>query len=187
MVEIELKAWVHDLESLESRLAAIGEYCGASEKYDRYWSLPDLNATGYRRKFRLRDEDGVQTVTFKDKTLSGGMEINQEREFDVSSAEDFLELMRRAGCLEISRKHKSAKKYRVESCLVESVKIEGLGDFIEIEILTQDKGQAEVEWARIELLSVLDRAGIPREAIESRFYSDMLAERGIAGEGRENV
>jgi adenylate cyclase class 2 len=176
MVEIELKAWVDDPVSLESRLAAMGEFCGRSEKRDWYWSLPGADVQGGRRKFRVRDEDGVQTVTFKDKTLSGSVEVNHEREFRVAPADAFIELMQRAGSLELSRKRKSSKKYRVGSCLVESVTIEGLGDFIEIEILTEEAGPVAVDRAKSELLAVLDEAGIPRNALEARFYSDLLAE-----------
>ncbi len=179
MVEIELKAWIDDTGALEERLASIGDYLGRSEKRDGYWSLPGISAEelqNQQRKFRLREESGVHTVTYKDKTLSGAVEVNLEKEFQVSSPESFIELMERVGCVALSRKHKISEKYRVGSCLVESVKIEGLGDFVEIEILAENDSPETVKDAKSELFSVLDRCGIAREAVESRFYSDMLAD-----------
>ena len=74
-------------------------------------------------------------------------EVNLEKEFTISSKEDFQEILFDSG-YEISlEKHKSVSSYYVNveniletpiSCHVEFCYIEKLGDFIEIETLTEE-------------------------------------------------
>ncbi|MDP2816602.1 MAG: class IV adenylate cyclase [Rectinemataceae bacterium] len=180
MFEIEMKAWVDDPVALKNKLLQIGEYLGKTEKNDSYWSLPGMNGNISDRKFRIREEDGIHTVTYKEKTVSGGMEVNQETEFHVSSSEDFIILMEQAGCSPLYQKHKTSEKYRVGRCLTEMVLIEGLGQFIEIEILSENNRPETIVHARNELFAVLDACGIARSSIESRFYSDLLAHADIS-------
>ena len=175
MYEIEMKARVTNPESLLDRLRSMGCFLGSCEKTDFYWALADYSPDRPDKKFRLRKEGDVFTVTYKEKRVVGEIEINEEREFQVSSPEVFLELMGRAGSTELMSKRKRVEKFRVGRCLVEAVHVEGLGDFVEIEILAEDAGTETVRIARQELFSVLERCGIGIEEIETRFYSDLLA------------
>jgi adenylate cyclase class 2 len=53
--------------------------------------------------------------------------------------------------------------------------IEGLGHFLELEIIANDDTPATVDAARKALLGLLKIAGIAPERIENRYYSEMLA------------
>jgi predicted adenylyl cyclase CyaB len=55
---------------------------------------------------------------------------------------------------------------------VELNEVEHLGHFVEIEILVES--EAEILAARTEIVRTLHQLGLPGEAIESRYYIDML-------------
>ena len=57
---------------------------------------------------------------------------------------------------------------------LELCKVEKLGDFIEIEILSVTNNAETTEKIQSELKRLLSRCGIPEKDIESRYYSEML-------------
>jgi predicted adenylyl cyclase CyaB len=54
--------------------------------------------------------------------------------------------------------------------------VEGLGWFIELEIIADNEDRETIEAGRGRLLSLLKSLGIGEEQIEERYYSDMLME-----------
>ena len=57
--------------------------------------------------------------------------------------------------------------------------VERLGDFMEIEILTESNDEKTVSQTKEKLLKMLSKCGISEDKIENRYYSQML--------GGENV
>lgn len=129
------------------------------------------------------------TVTFKEKRAEGGIEINREREFEVSDPEAFLEFIERLGCESFYSKRKRGLAFKVpraagegataSQATIELVEVEGLGDFIEIEILLPSEEPAALALAQGEIRSLLRRSGLSEEDIESRYYSELLMEAGL--------
>ena len=58
--------------------------------------------------------------------------------------------------------------------------MEHLGFFIEIEILSETNDTKTVQNCHAELLSILEKCSLPQTAIETRYYSEMLKEKGFA-------
>lgn len=174
MVEIEMKAHVRNPEAVAAVLTTEGEFLASVDKRDQYWLLAPVQGSAPAGRFRLRSEGGRSTVTRKVKSLSGGMEVNAETEFQVSDPEAFLDFARCCGCIPLYQKRKTAHQYRVGRILAELVNVEGLGNFLELEILTESAEREEVCNARDEIEALFRRCSIPRSAIEERFYSEML-------------
>ena len=195
--EIELKAHVKDSEALKILLSKKAEYSGSFEKEDTYWTS-DMDLKLPPQGLRLRREtrcfpDGKREqtciVTRKIKSIKDGIEINDEREFEVKPAEEFEDFLGKIG-LEINlTKHKRGWSFYSEGINAELVEVEGLGWFVELEILADsnfadgaladgfhadDKPVDSRPEEKERLLNFLDSLGIEREAIESRFYSEML-------------
>ena len=208
--EIELKAHVRDSESLKELLYRKAEYSGAFEKRDVYWFDSETSALRVT-KLRIRREkrsfaDGTEKsfclATYKAKEENDGIETNDELEFEVAPVEAFEEFLGKAGLKAgaVKRKHgwdflkavsPSAELAAAELC-AELVEVDGLGWFIELEILVkarsdnvyasldnsaEDKREETFRKARETLLAFLDSLGIEREAIEGRYYLDMLASK----------
>ncbi|HCM27464.1 MAG: hypothetical protein A2Z99_05765 [Treponema sp. GWB1_62_6] len=194
-IEIELKAWVEDADAVRRALALFAVKEGEFDKDDAYW-LPAPPAgtdagtltgvpgsgmgtglgSGLGSGVRIRREGAKAVVNYKRKEVRAGIEVNDEREFEVSDAPAFEGLLGRLGLALDIRKRKRGEAWRDGEVLIELADIEGLGLFVEIEILAGSDAAAVVQAVRTRLLTVLDRIGVARERIESRYYTEMLRE-----------
>jgi adenylate cyclase class 2 len=177
-IEIEIKAWVDDPAAVRRELEKTGRYAGPYVKDDEYWRFEGTSGLNLGSGVRIRREsDGPGgVVNFKRKEVREGMEINDEREFAVSDAAVFSELLSRLGLVPWIRKRKVGAAWDMDGVTAELSRIEGLGDFIELELL-EDRDDAEtVDAARKRLLETMDRLGVPRTRIEGRYYTEMLRE-----------
>jgi len=178
-IEVEVKAKVLDVPLLKKRLQTLGaqfqrDYC----KIDLYYRciLPDAT----KQDVRLRTDNGVFWVTFKDKSMSAGVEINKEHEFTVSDENPFLELLKRFGANLIIRKVKKGTSWMLENLHVEISDVEGLGDFVEIEYVN-DVPDAEVDKHSIAAKALVEAARkkleIPDSDVEKTPYTVLLLAR----------
>lgn len=186
-VEIEIKAWVDDLEGLEKEVMKIADFIGAEEKEDIYYHFYPLGRVTYDKgdgvseyekplAFRLRKSGEINTLTWKKKIVRENMEENIEREFtlsDYGTARDFIAYL---GAWEYIRKSKRSRVYRRGDVQIELNHVVSLGDFIEIEKIVSESEPDKVEQARNEVRSLLEELGVPSEKIEKRFYTDLLQE-----------
>lgn len=175
-IEIELKAWVEDRTAIRERLQMTGRHLGTYDKHDEYWRPSNLEADALGSGVRLRktSSDPEAIVNFKRKEVRDGMEVNDEREFKVSDAVAFAELLSRIGLRPWIRKRKSGEAWDLDGITAELSSIEGLGMFIELEILAEDDRPDTVVEARRRLLEAIDRLGVDRSRIEPRYYTEML-------------
>ena len=196
MYEIELKAWVDDVPATENKLNEFAKYIGLTEKHDTYWRKKNTEIG-----IRIRQETGKPIIaTWKQKNLKdGNVEINTEREFVIGSTEftndtipndknaeslknalDTFESFLQTSDFEISlQKYKSTKTWHYQTeefdlITIEISYVEFLGYFIEIEILCPTNDDATVEKAQSCLHLVLEKSGISKDKIESRYYWQLL-------------
>jgi adenylate cyclase class 2 len=181
--EIELKAWVQNHETVQNKLDRAAAWKGNFEKEDAYWRpeapAPDFPPSGVRiRKETFTAPDGMISrfihVTFKSKEVRDGIEINDEKEFDLSSAPEFEELLSRLHLKRGITKRKKGRSYTRGDLSAELTEVLGLGWFAELEILAGDSLDATVREARTRLLGFLAELGIGKDAIETRYYTEML-------------
>jgi predicted adenylyl cyclase CyaB len=187
VLEVELKAWA-DLDAARRRLEALGRKPRKdkpSVKEDVYFCGEgvDPRTCDPRRDrvVRMRDEDGEAVVTAKRKKIVDGVETSEEIELTASSAPAFRALLDYLGYRPFLRKRKESRAYVWREGLhVELNRIDGLGEFVEIEALVP-LGTPEVEVARVrdELKAVLREVGVDAAKIEPLPYIDLLRARGI--------
>lgn len=193
MTEIELKAHVRDPAETERIILGFAEARVEVLKRDVYWrrpavsdSTPDAgtqarSAEGATR-LRIRDGDGKTIVTYKRKELRADIEVNDEREFEISDRAAFECLITDLGFAPYISKEKRTKSFALVGdgeipVTIELSLVAGLGWFIEIEILMENPGEAETGRAQSLLRETLARCGIPESELEPRFYTDLLRER----------
>jgi adenylate cyclase class 2 len=189
-VEIELKARVDCLQKIKAVLSSFAEYGGEFFKDDAYWFPHSPSPAGTAvppSGIRVRQEQDtlpngkvrrIIWVTYKAKEVREGIEVNQEREFEVSDAAAFEELLVRLGLERRSAKKKTGWAWKYEGITAELCQVEKLGWFAELEIIAQDAQEATIAAARKRLLDLLERIGIGEDKIETRYYSEMLREAG---------
>jgi predicted adenylyl cyclase CyaB len=185
-IEIELKARMDDPGVVREKLDGLALYNGEFLKEDTYWKQENpvkgpetLPLSGVRiRRESGRDAVGeayrIITVTCKSKETRGGIEVNHEREFSVSDAEAFEELLGQLGLKPAIGKRKSGFSWNYNGITAELAEVAGLGWFTELEILAGVDEPETVEIARRRLLELLSKLGIGEDRIERRYYTEML-------------
>jgi adenylate cyclase class 2 len=132
-------------------------------------------------------KDGVVStfslVTYKIRELRDGVEINDEREFEISGGEVFEDLLRRLGLAPGIRKNKRGWAWRLkvpaaagpgDEIRAELSEVTALGWFLELEILIPEGDEKTIAQCREHLFLFLEKLEIPRGNIESRPYTEML-------------
>jgi len=196
-IEIELKAHIKDSEALKRLLFEKAEYLCAFEKEDIYYFPMSASSPSNipHSGVRLRGEsktlpDGTVKkaayVTYKTKEVRDGIEVNDEKEFEVCSSQYspiavFDEFLKMAGLEPGYSKHKRGWAFSKDGINAELLEVEKLGWFLEIEIVLDDiEGDATKETTikekKKQLMEFLSDLGIEKDAIESRYYSEMLGE-----------
>ena len=181
-IEIELKAHIKNHEALKKLLGEKADYLSAFEKEDCYYFLPepsDRFPSGVRvRREKRTFPDGIEKsttiVTYKRKEVRDGIEVNDEKEFEVQPAEGFEDFLVRMGFMPGAAKKKHGWAFFHDGITAELVEVEGLGWFVELEIISEKIPETVFAGEKNRLLAFLDSLGVSREAIESRFYSEML-------------
>ena len=182
--EIEIKARISNPGEIRKKIFNKAVYIGTFEKEDSYWQTDGDNISS-NYGIRIRREDFYYTngnskktvyVTWKTKEIRNGMEFNDEREFEVSSASVFEEFLAHLGYRKKISKKKKGSAYSWKNITAEVAEVEGLGWFIELEIILTNRDEKLETSAHDSLICALDELGIEKEAVESRSYTQMLAQ-----------
>jgi adenylate cyclase, class 2 len=177
MLEIELKARVEDPAIVERRLGAALAYAGEVDKRDEYWSVPladsIIPSSGFR--LRIRTEPSRTTVTFKEKTYDGNVEVNHEVEFGILDPEAFKLFLGKMSAKLVYEKSKKGKKWKDGGdILAELVDVDGLGKFLEVETLCEDSEGVDLENIKAKLMKVIEKCGLSERDLEPLPYSQLL-------------
>jgi adenylate cyclase class 2 len=194
-IEIELKAHAGDYRACKNQLDTLAGAGIAFSKDDAYWFLKSsgelsetaLSTPALRVRREKTGNSFITRVNYKTKERRDGIEINDEYELEVSDGDCFETLLTRLGLVKRIYKNKRGWSWNCEGITAELAEVRGLeispasiggtapknlGWFLELEILTEDAGT--VAAAREGLLELLEKAGLKKEAIESRYYSELL-------------
>jgi len=184
-IEVELKAWAGNLKSLCKKIEKIAQFQGEIVQRDTYFTF--ASTKGYQKqRFRLREIGNRSIVTVKIEGKScPGVEANEEHEFEVSDPQEFKVFCREFGFRVLIEKTKKVSKYLYKPPVkqfplpvtIELNRVQGLGNFIEIETLVRRKNQ--ISRASLFLKSLLHKLGIPESKIEQRAYTELLYAKKI--------
>ncbi len=183
---MEVKARAEDLASVEERARELAAPAGFLDYQDTYFTSAGVEGYTHRR-FRLREQEGGAWVTVKEKTGAEGAEASIEHEFEVSDPESFMRFAELFGFKVLVRKRKRGRRYGIELermpghvAVIELVEVEGLGFFVEVEVMVEDESM--VEAATDEIRRIMERLGVPESAMEPAPYTYMLYKLGRPGE-----
>lgn len=183
MNEVEVKAKVRDLNSLQKKLQAVGIKFGEPIRQDDViYSTGDWKFTQFtndRNILRIRRQNKEVIFTLK---RPGKNELDSiEREVTISDAkqmEDILGYLDYKEEVRVSKIRRKAKYNGLEICLDQ---VKGLGDFIEVEKLTTEK---DTESIQEELFKLLESWGIDRADRETHGYDTLMELKQGGGNDR---
>lgn len=172
MYEVEAKIWVKEeaeWQDLLTRVKKLAVFEKEVLKEDFYFG----KFLERKTLFRLRILDGkVNEIVIKNKNIEAGVEENEETFFQIDNQEAFLDFAKKLGYAVISKKTKHSLVFRQNEIFIELNKVEGLGNFLEIECIC--KKQAEMPSAKMKIINLFEKLGFTSQDFESRSYRELI-------------
>jgi adenylate cyclase class 2 len=157
MKEVEIKFKAGDLESLKTKLEALGFVLKAPLKQEDIIFIPEDEPTVPVRAginvLRIRKQSGEARLTLKqsDKNNHLSKLEHEIKIFDAEVAEKIITCLKFKEMARVQKIRTTAKNQEYEVCLDE---VEGLGNFIEVEKITDEDPQ-EVQARMLEFVRTL--------------------------------
>lgn len=142
MFEVEAKIRVADLPQIRARLVRIGAASPVStDQRDVYYNHPVRDFGTTDEALRLRYEGDRCTVTYKGPKLIGtGSKTREEFNVAVESGEIMEEILGRLGFRRFAEVRKHREEFALGTAHVALDVVEGLGHFVEIEVMAHEQG-----------------------------------------------
>ncbi len=138
-VEVKIPLEKDERTELERRLKDYGTYIGKRVEEDFFFKHPNLlNATKIL-KLRKLNNSNEGSLIFKLKKLNDKLKDSIEFEVKIDKVDVMMRVLEFLGFEVLGKVKKTRTTYFVDNAYVHIDEIEGLGVFIEIEVLTSDK------------------------------------------------
>lgn len=187
MIEVEVKLPVFDRESTEQRLSSMGFI---REKLVRETDIYFNNEIRDFRKtdeaLRIRSCDNLQTgeskavITYKGPKLDNISMTRKELETEVGDADICGDILASVGFYPVFPVKKLRQYYYLETMTACVDQVEGLGDFLELEVIVSEEKDREEALSQIE--SLLEGMGRNMEETTRVSYLSMLQKKVAEGE-----
>lgn len=176
--EVELKFHLNDANLLERRLHALGFHPGQEQSHeDIYFRHPCRDFKATDEAFRIRTVDQAACLTYKGPRKRGPVKTREEIELsvDASGVQEWQTLLARLGFQPLPAVRKLRREFRSQSpnwtkLAVVLDSVEGLGEFVEIEMVVTEASRLET--AQNEVLSLAQQLGLSQ--VQPRSYLDQL-------------
>jgi len=168
MLEIEIKAVLADPESMKELLRQAGAVAGPIlQERDHYYQHPSRDFGQTNEALRLRITNGQCRITYKGPQMAGTAKIRFEAETEIGDYETMKSILDRLDFRHVGVVEKERAIFYLEGATVCLDDIVGLGTFIELEKMGEDKEVIEQE-----VLALAEKLGI--RAFEPRTYLAMI-------------
>ncbi|HRR54338.1 MAG TPA: class IV adenylate cyclase [Candidatus Methanomethylicus sp.] len=175
--EVEVKARVPSAAEAEGMvLRAGGSFVREGLQEDVYLRHPCRDLKARDEALRLRREGGACVIAFKGRREGGAAKMREEVEVKADGFDETLAIFERLGFAPAYVIAKRRREFRLGAATVVVDSVEGLGNFIEVEVKAGG-GAGAFDAAKKELFSVTDRLGIRREMLITDSYLELLASR----------
>lgn len=177
MFEVEAKLRLRDRAGLERRLAALGAQAGPPEvQDDTFFAHPGRDFARTDEALRLRRVGTRLELTYKGPKQGGpgngvGSSPKARLEQSLTLQADPTDLLASLGFRPVARLRKTRLPYRLEDVAVDLDHLEGLGDFVEVEVVAADRQQAA---RRVE--AVVARLGLDQEPRLVQSYLELATQ-----------
>jgi adenylate cyclase class 2 len=187
MYEVEVKLRANHDTVRDALDAAGATHVESVEQEDTYYDAPDRDFAQTDEALRVREErsatsrsEGEQTettdtrLTYKGPLVDSVSKTREEAETAVVDPAALRSILGGLGYEPAATVHKERERYTLEGVSVTLDTVDGLGEFVEAELDTED----DIEAARDRVLTVLDDLGLDTdEQIRTSYLGLLLAEQ----------
>lgn len=175
MLEVEGKYAVGGLDEVRIGLRRLGaRLIGRGHERDVYYNAPHRDYGETDEALRVRYTAGGCVVTYKGpKIRMAGAKAREELNLDVASGETCEAILARTGFLRTAVLSKDRETYELDDATVTLDTVDGLGTFVEIEILTEDEESDAAE----RIARVAKELGIGGPPLYTSYLEMVLSKR----------
>jgi len=168
MLEIEIKAVLVDPGSMKELLGQMGAVAEPIlQETDYYYQHPSRDFGQTNEALRLRITNGQCRITYKGPRISGTAKIRFEAETDIGDYAVMKVIFEKLGFRHVGVVEKKRSVFYLEDVAICLDDVVGLGTYIELEKMGEDKEVIEQE-----LLTLAGKLGI--RSFEPRTYLAMI-------------
>ena len=178
MLEFELKVRIASLDPVRKQLIRHNaRFCGRVHEHDIYYNAPHRDFGVTDEAIRVRYTDDHAVVTYKGAKLkTSALKAREELNLVVDSGAVFEQMLDRLGFTRTAEVNKWRENYRLSDAAITLDEVEGLGTFVEIEILAEDENSGTA--ARIE--EIAKEIGVCGEPILASYLELLLSKQSGA-------
>jgi len=178
MLEFELKVRTSSLDPVRQQLIGHNaRFCGRIHEHDIYYNAPHRDFGITDEAIRVRYTNDHALVTYKGaKIKTSGLKAREELNIVVDSGTVFEQMLDRLGFTRTAEVNKWRENYRLFDAAITLDEVEGLGTFVEIEILAEDAHSDTP--ARIQ--EIAKEIGVDGEPILDSYLEMLLSKRSVA-------
>lgn len=176
-LEVEAKARADNLQAVEARLVKLGAVLEANKvERDEYWGHPSRNFGETDEALRLRittaDDGGGWSgaeLTYKGAKLDAAIKSRPEETIavEIDQVENLRRILQGLGFRPFGKVTKDRREFVLDGLTVCLDRVEGLGTFVEVELISTD-----LEAARARVLTLFKELGL--DPSERRSYLELL-------------
>ena len=171
MMEIEVKVLLPDVDRVKTRVLELGgRDFGSSIQVDEYFSHPSRDFALTDEALRLRTENDLTVITYKGPKLDLETKTREEFEVSVANRATIASILDRLGFKSVIKISKRRQVYGLKGITVCFDSVKGLGDFIELEVDSDD-----VATGKRAIFSLMKEIGVTGS--ERRSYLELLMEK----------
>jgi adenylate cyclase class 2 len=172
-VEIKARASVEPLEAELKRRGAVFEK--TVTQADVYYNAPHRDFAVTDEAVRLRRQGDRTFLTYKGKKLDAKSKTRKEVEVGVSDFAKMQDILVSLGFRKTLDVVKERRIYHYKGAEVCLDRIEGLGDFVELEL--QADNPADIARKRDEVIALMRELGVDGELIRESYLEMLLAKK----------
>ena len=180
MLEIEAKIKIDSTSEVEKRLKDAGAvFLGTQKQNDSYYNAPHRDFAVTDEALRIRVTDDKTELTYKgakirDSGAKTDAKAREEFNIGIESAETMESILLRLGFRKSSAVFKTRSEYSFAGTTVALDEVAGLGSFVEIEVIGDDR-----ESALQTIADVKKRLEITGEHIQVSYLEMILKKEGL--------
>lgn len=139
MLEIEIKAWCSDPDSIEQEIISSGAVLLEEiDQCDSYFNHPERDFALTDEAFRVRTGNSNTVITYKGPKVSDKSKARYEKETPIEDRTAFIDILEKLGFRPAGEVRKKRHEYKYESIHICVDRVEGLGSFVEFEQCGED-------------------------------------------------
>jgi adenylate cyclase class 2 len=189
--EVEVKARVESREKLAKKIESLGgRFKREVTQEDVYLMHPCRDLRERDEALRLRREGEECILTFKGRRVGNEAKMREEFEVRVDDFEAIQNIFGQLGFEKLFIINKNRKEFSLDGATISLDSVEGLGEFVEIEVMVPSMEKAVVEDVnhmqelKKKLFAIAERLEVPTERLTTESYLEMLASKSSSSSDR---